>query len=176
MGTRQIATPAHASLPGLALHATAARAEALLKERERLLRAVNKKKQLVERAREKSSLEAQTSVAKMAPLVERHGVLVRELTALFDELLVEGWLSARARTQVRKLRSSLERQGYCVARGQARPSRLRGRWRAHASPPQSVGACATFSRLARAVDPDRARQESEERTPHEGDEGGHARL
>ena len=112
MGTRQIATPAHASLPGLALHATAARAEALLKERERLLREVNKKKQLVERAREKSPLEAQASVAKMAPLVERHGVLVRELTALFDELLVEGRLSARARTQVRKLRSSLEHQGY----------------------------------------------------------------
>jgi hypothetical protein len=47
----------------------------------------------------------------MAPLVERQRVLVTELSALFNELLVEGRLSARARKQVAKIRRTLEARG-----------------------------------------------------------------
>lgn len=112
MARRRVAARAQGSLPGLALHVTAARAEALLKERERLLRDVNKKKRQLEQARATAEQEAQAEAVKMAPLVERHGALARELAALFDELLAEGRLSTRARKQVLKLRRSLELQGY----------------------------------------------------------------
>ncbi len=112
MTRRQPVTRAQTALPGIVLHESAARAEALLRERARLLRDVNKKKQQVAQARTKAEQDVQVTVAKMGPLVERHGALVRELTSLFDELLAEGRLSARARKEVRKVRRVLELQGF----------------------------------------------------------------
>jgi hypothetical protein len=96
---------------GLALHQAAARVQALLLERSRLLREVQKKKRQIHDVRQKASREAEEAVAKMAPLVERHDSLIRNLAALFDELLTEGRLSARARKRVASLRRTLELQG-----------------------------------------------------------------
>ncbi len=112
MARREASNRAQTELPGLALHAMAARAEELLKERARLLRDVNKKKQQVEQARAAAERELQATLRKMAPLVERHRALVGELTLLFDELLAEGRLSASARKKVGKVRSSLELSGF----------------------------------------------------------------
>ena len=111
MARRSAVPRAQAGQPGLALHEAAGRAEALLKERERLLRDVNKKKQQIAQARAKSERDEQAAVGAMAPIVERHATLVRELIELFDELLVRGRLLARARNQVKKVRRSLELQG-----------------------------------------------------------------
>jgi hypothetical protein len=97
--------------PGLALHESVGRAELLHKERARLLRDVNKKKQRLEQERARAEQEAQTTVTRMAPLVERNARLVSELTALFAELLVQGRLSARAARAVLKVRRSRELGG-----------------------------------------------------------------
>ena len=51
---RPKAPRAPVGVPGLAVHAAAARVEALLKERERLLREVGKRKRLIEQARKLS--------------------------------------------------------------------------------------------------------------------------
>jgi hypothetical protein len=83
----------------------------LLRERARLLREAQKQKLRLEQFKQKASRDAQEAVAKMAPLVERHRALVTELSALFNELLAEGRLSARARKQVAKIRRTLEAQG-----------------------------------------------------------------
>src|SRR5450432_3247830 len=112
MGRRPASNRVPAAPASLALHAMAARAEALLKERARLLRDVNKKKQQVEQARAAAERELRATLPKMAPLVERHRALVGELTLLFDELLAEGRLSASARKKVGKVRSSLELSGF----------------------------------------------------------------
>jgi hypothetical protein len=97
--------------PGLALHAAGARVQELLKERARLLREVQKKQRQLEQVRERASRVAHESFTRMAPLVERQQVLEAELVALFKELLEPGRSTARARSQLQRLRRSLELQG-----------------------------------------------------------------
>ncbi|HEY6081079.1 MAG TPA: hypothetical protein VIW29_19825 [Polyangiaceae bacterium] len=99
------------ALPGLAVHAAGARAAELLKERARLLREVQKKQRQVEQVKERASRVAHDSFVRMAPLVERQRALEAELVALFEELLAPGRLSVRARSQLGRLRRSLELQG-----------------------------------------------------------------
>jgi hypothetical protein len=111
-------------VPGLTLHASTEKVEALLKERARLLREVNKKKDQVTQARAKADREAQATLLQMAPLLARHDALVRDLAALFDELLSEGRLASQAREQVLEVRSNLVLQGILPplsGRGDARP-------------------------------------------------------
>jgi hypothetical protein len=110
-GAARAVAAAAAPEKGLALHEAAARAQTLLHQRARLLRDVQKKKLQLERAQQKVSRDAAEAVTKMAPFVERHDALLSELTALFDELLAAGRLSARAHKQVVKIRRSLELQG-----------------------------------------------------------------
>jgi hypothetical protein len=83
----------------------------LLRERARLLREAQKKQRQLEEVRQRADRDAQEALGKMAPLLERHTQLVRNLTALFEELLAEPKLSARARRLVLGIRSSLELQG-----------------------------------------------------------------
>jgi len=97
--------------PALALHEAAARVEALLRERERLLREVRKKKLSLERVREKMSRDAAAATTRMAPLVRRHDALVAELTALFAELATPGRVTSRARRALSRLRRLLELRG-----------------------------------------------------------------
>jgi hypothetical protein len=111
MTKRPAARGDRSTVPGLALHATAEKVEALLKERARRLRDVNKKKEQVTQAHAAADREAQATWLKMQPLVARHDVLVQELSALFDELLTKGRLAAKARAQVLEVRSALELQG-----------------------------------------------------------------
>jgi hypothetical protein len=94
----------------LAPHAAEARARELLKERARLLRDVQKKQQLLEQIKQRTSRVADDAVAKMAPIVARRNALALTLAALFDELAA-GRLTARARRQLERLRRSLELQG-----------------------------------------------------------------
>jgi hypothetical protein len=96
---------------GLELHEAATRVQALLRERGRLLRDVQKKKLQLERVQQQISRDAAASVAVMAPLVRRHDALLAELKALFAELARPGRISARARKQVARLRRLLELQG-----------------------------------------------------------------
>lgn len=100
---------------GLALHEAAARVQALLRERARLARDAQKKKQQLEQLRQRLSSEAHEVAVQMAPLVERHGALVVELTALFNELLAPGRIPKRGRAHVAQLRRSLELQGVLSA-------------------------------------------------------------
>ncbi len=111
MPKRPAPSGARSTVSGLALHASAEKVEALRKERARLLRDVNKKKQQVAQARAAAEQEAEATWLKMGPLVERHDSLVHELSALFDELLTKGRFAAKARSQVLLVRSALERQG-----------------------------------------------------------------
>lgn len=99
------------SRPGLAVHAAGARAQELLKERARLIREVQKKQRQLEQVKERASQVAHESFTRMAPIVERQRALEAELVALFEELLVPGRLSVRARSQMARLRRSLELQG-----------------------------------------------------------------
>lgn len=98
-------------LPGLTLHSAATRAEALLRERVRLLREVTKKKQQLEQAHAASERAHDARASKMEPLIARHESLVADLTKLFDELLGGGRLAARARKAVEQVRRALEEQG-----------------------------------------------------------------
>jgi hypothetical protein len=166
----------------LALHVTAARAEELLKERERLLRDVNKKKQQVERARAKAARDAEEAYGKMAPFVARHEELVRELGSLFDELLAAGRLVGRARKQVSKLRDFLVIQGFLAPSDESDEGPLdedaldeggeHDRVAEETRAPRDVAGARQpgqerrslrdiFRNLARAVHPDQARQEPE---------------
>jgi hypothetical protein len=104
-----------AAAAGLALHEAATRLQALLRERARLLREVQKKKLYLERAREQAARAATAAVTVMAPLIQRHDALTAELSALFAELLAPGRISVRARKQVEKLRQLLVLQGILSA-------------------------------------------------------------
>lgn len=110
-GRSNAVRPKAGSPPGLALHEAAARVQALLRERARLARDAQKKKQQLQQVQERLSREAEQVTAQMAPLVERHGLLVAELTALLRELLEPGRLPKRARAYVAQLRRSLQLQG-----------------------------------------------------------------
>src|SRR6478609_798231 len=102
---------AAAPAESLGLHEAAARAQALLRERARLLRDVQKKKLQLERVQQQMARDAEAAVLLMKPLVERHDALVTELGKLFAELLAPGGASARARRRLLKLRRALELQG-----------------------------------------------------------------
>lgn len=104
------ATGVNQGAPGLALHAAAARVEALLKERERLLREVSRRKRLIEQARASAQRDGNEAARKLGPLFLRQQTLVRELTALFDALQSEP-RPARARNIIGKLRASLQERG-----------------------------------------------------------------
>jgi hypothetical protein len=180
MVRRQAPTRARAE-PGLALHAAAARAEALLKERDRLLRDVGKKKQQLERARVTVEQDEQATRTRIAPLLERREALVRELAALFEELVRDARLSKRALQQVKKQRALLELQGVLPplepAGNRQETGQAGGRRqpRARQRPDPTVRDVASarqpdperrtlrdiFRGLARAVHPDRALHEPE---------------
>lgn len=83
----------------------------LLHERTRLVREAQKKKRQLATVQQRADGDARAAVTRMAPLHERHEALVRHLTALFDELLADSRLSARARRQLIGIRSSLQMQG-----------------------------------------------------------------
>jgi hypothetical protein len=178
-----------APAPALALHEAGARAEALLRERERLLREVRKKKAQLERVQQQMASDAAAAGAKMAPLIRRHDALVAELTVLFDELLAPGRASTRARRSLLRLRRLLELQGVLPPLTEATepepevahepPPRARAQSRAprerapapSASAPEVSGAEQVgqqrrslrelFRSLVKAIHPDQARQEPE---------------
>jgi uncharacterized protein YoxC len=99
------------ALPGLTLHSASTRADALLRQRERLLRDVNRKKQQLEQARAAAEHAQDERARKMEPLITRHDALMADLGALFDELLAEGRLAGRARKAVERIRLNLALQG-----------------------------------------------------------------
>lgn len=190
-GRSNAVRPRAGSLPGLALHEAAARVQALLRERARLARDAQKKKLQLQQVQDRLSREAQQITGQMAPLVERHGLLVAELAALFSELLEPGRLPKRARAYVAQLRRSLQLQGVLAlvdepaeaaaaddagdawgdedAGGWSNPPR--GRQGRPAPAAEVAGARQVgqekrslrdiFRNLARAVHPDRAQHEAE---------------
>lgn len=105
------ATPQAAGEAALAPHSAQARASELLKERERLLREIQKKQRQLEQVKRRASEAADQAVSRMAPLIQRQRELSNELAALFEQLLGKERLSARARSQLLRLRRSLELQG-----------------------------------------------------------------
>lgn len=96
---------------GLERHVVAAQAEKLLKERARLLRAVQKKKDQLEQFRRRVEREAEQAAPQVGALVARHEGLVRELKLLFQELLAPGRLTKKAVKQVLRVRRMLTEQG-----------------------------------------------------------------
>jgi len=165
--------------PGLALHGASARVESLLKERERLLREVSRRKRLIEQARAKGQREGQETAGKLGPLFLRQQGLARELTALFDELLSEE-RSTRARNVLGKLRASLEQRGFLAPAlddsddsqpASQPPPRPNGRAgtegaarevaSARQPDPERRNAREIFRSLARTIHPDQARDEGE---------------
>lgn len=178
-----------AAAPALALHEAAVRAEALLRERERLLREVRKKKAQLERVQQQMSSDAAAASAKMAPLIRRHDALVAELTVLFTELLAPGRVSARARKSLMRLRRLLQLQGVLAPPAETTelepevidepPPHARRKSQAPrervAPPPTSAAEVAgaeqvgqqrrslreLFRSLVKAIHPDQARQEPE---------------
>ena len=111
MARRRSALSTDVPASGLAVHEAATRAQALLRERARLLRDVQKKKLQLEQVQQKTSRDAGEAMSKMAPLLQRHDALLKQLTELFAELLAPGRLAARARREVGKVRRSLELMG-----------------------------------------------------------------
>jgi hypothetical protein len=165
--------------PGLAVHAAAVRVEALLKERERLLREVAKRKRLIEQARAKADRDEHEAATKLGPLFARHHALVRELTALFDALLGEPH-PPRARNTIGKLRASLVSKGVLAPLSDSDSipdsdptpdsdpipdSSPNPNPRAHPSaqqpPPERRSLRDIFRSLARSLHPDQAREEAE---------------
>lgn len=109
--SRRRSHPAAQTSSGLARHEAAARVQLLLRERTRLLREAKKKKRQLATVQQRADSDARATVTQMAPLRERHEALVRRLTALFDELLADSRLAARARRHLLGIRSSLRAQG-----------------------------------------------------------------
>ena len=106
---------------GLRLHAEGERLSALLKERDRLLSAIETKKRALERAQGKARDAHDEMAKKLGPLVTRYETVRAELRALFDELLKPGRLSASATKKVVKVRRALEAQGVWDEPGAAPP-------------------------------------------------------
>lgn len=95
----------------LALHDAAAKVSTLLREQARLLREAAKKKQQLARVQQKAEHDVRDSRTRMAPLLERQDAIVRDLRELFEHLLADGGVPARARRQLFGIRSSLEARG-----------------------------------------------------------------
>jgi hypothetical protein len=87
------------------------RLRVLLKERERLIREVQKKKLELEQAGAEVKQSSLAMLEKLAPIVDRHHALCLELNQIFDELLAPGRLSESARKKVAKVRRILEDDG-----------------------------------------------------------------
>jgi hypothetical protein len=172
------------AVAGLAQHAAAERAQGLLRERGRLLREAQKKQRQLDEVRQRADRDAQEAVGKMAPLLERNAQLVRNLSALFEELLARPKLSARARRLVLGIRGSLQLQGVLPGRADELELEEQEPWHdptatrrphrdtARASrAPEVAGARQVgqerrslrelFRSLARAIHPDQARHEAE---------------
>jgi hypothetical protein len=96
---------------GIRPHASGERLSALLAERERVLRDVQRRKQRLERAASRMRESAQATLEKLGPLIARQEALAAEISALFEELLAPGRLSASARKKVVRVRRMLEEQG-----------------------------------------------------------------
>lgn len=174
---RPKARRASGDAPGLALHAAAARVELLLKERERLLREVGKRKRLIEQARAKAERDDAEAASKLGPLFLRQQTLVRELTALFDALQREP-RPARARGVIGKLRASLQENGMLEPQPEPETETDSDTTASHRAPPRSSSSRPAFASahqpsperrplreifrgLARALHPDQARTEAE---------------
>jgi hypothetical protein len=178
--------PTGTSTPALALHEWAARAEALLCERARLLSDIQKKKQRLAQVRERAEHDADLSTRSMLPLMARHEALLLELRGLFAELSVAGRLPKRTSRELALLRRSLELRGVLSPRGaepapdvapRAEEPRANPRPRSappphhHRPSPETASAAPAgqkvrsirelFRSLARAVHPDSARHEAE---------------
>jgi len=95
----------------LGLPSSTARVFALLKERDRLVREIDRKRRGVERAIAHAEACADSLAARFAPFREQLITLRSEIDALFTELLTPGQLSARARKQVAQVRSALRADG-----------------------------------------------------------------
>ncbi|HYJ08944.1 MAG TPA: hypothetical protein VEX18_08040 [Polyangiaceae bacterium] len=167
--------------PGLAVHESAARVQALLHERTRLTREAQKKKLQLEQLRLRLANEAREAKASMMPVIERQRALVTRLVALFDELLAPGRLAKRARAHIAQLRRALEREGvlspidaWCEDEGenQADDQRERhsGHAHAHANPGGELAGARQvgqerrslrelFRSLARSIHPDKAQHD-----------------
>ncbi len=109
--TARTSSRAKAPRLGLRLHAAGERLGALLKERDRLLRDVQKKKLQVDQAIEKARQSAEEVMGKVAPIMTRYHELSSELNQLFEELLAPGRLSANARKKVARVRRMLVEDG-----------------------------------------------------------------
>ncbi len=189
MASRRAPSSASTATSGsaLALHEWAARAEALLCERSRLLWDIQKKKQRLAQVRERAEHDADLSTRSMLPLMARHEALLRELRSLFAELSVAGRLPKRKSRELALLRRSLELRGVLSPRGaEPDPDVAPPAEEPHANPrprsapppphhhrpsPETASAAPAgqkvrsirelFRSLARAVHPDSARHEAE---------------
>jgi len=128
MARRRPATTPTLPLPdgsaqtSLRLHAAGERLGALLKERERLLADVRKKRTALQAATERASSAAQEVATQMKPILVQYERLRAELAALFDELLAPGRLKAGARKKVQSVQRSLMAQGLIPEREEADPA------------------------------------------------------
>ncbi len=96
---------------GIRPHAAGERLATLLKERERWLRDVQRKKLALEQLAGRAQESANLVMEKLAPFVARHEAIAAELSKLFDELLAPGRLSASARKKVARVRRILQERG-----------------------------------------------------------------
>ena len=173
------ARPTTSREPGLAVHESAARVQALLQERARLTREAQKKKLKLEQLRARLANEAREATASMVPVMERQRALVTRLVALFDELLAPGRLAKRARAHIAQLRRALELQDVLSpidawdedeGENQEADERQRHNGPAHAKPGGELAGARQvgqerrslrelFRSLARAIHPDKAQHD-----------------
>ncbi len=100
---RAASTPKNLGSTALRLRQPTEAVAALMRERERLLKAIAKKRIELERERESARVVAQTMFERMQPLVSERASLMEEVRKLFDGLFVEGRLSRSARKKVTKI-------------------------------------------------------------------------
>jgi hypothetical protein len=164
----------------LALHDAAAKVSTLLREQARLLREAAKKKQQLASVQQKAEHDVRDSRTRMAPLLERHDAIARDLRELFENLLADERLPARARRQLLGIRSSLDARGVlspwldaehhrtAESEAERRPPRKPV---PRPSRPELAGARQVgqerrslrelFRNVARAINPDQARNDAE---------------
>ncbi len=95
----------------LQLGAARVRRDAILKERARLLRQIEKKKAELEAAQTAAQHAAGEVLRRAGPLLEKCEAIRAEIGALFDAILADERLSKRARKQIVRVRRLLEEQG-----------------------------------------------------------------
>jgi hypothetical protein len=87
------------------------RVEVLRRERDRLLREIQRRRRELERLAQKTAETLAASRERIAPILARHREVEREVHSLFAEVLSSRRLSKQRRTAVRRLYHSLEAQG-----------------------------------------------------------------